>query len=92
MDIANVSGRTLNEICRMLKRRRAEDGFSYRTRDAGRNDPADPSTWGLPIYHGSTWSIVSCIVLYLRTFPKYQSVLSQFGVDPKSIFPEDDVA
>jgi hypothetical protein len=92
MDIADASGQTLNEICRTLKRRRAEDGFSYRTYDAGRNDPTDPSTWSLPVYHGSTWSSVSCIVRYLRAFPNYQSVLSQFGVDPQSIFSEDGVA
>jgi hypothetical protein len=92
MDSTNASGKTLNEICRTLKRRRAEDGFSYRTHDAGRNDLADPSTWSLPVYHCSTWYLVSCIVRYLHAFPNYQSVLSQFGVDPQSIFSEDGVA
>ena len=89
MNIANVNGRTLNEICRMLKRRRAEDGFSYRTHHAGQNDPEDPSTWNLPVGHGLTWITALSIVRYLRAFPRYRGVLSQLGIDLDSILAED---
>ena len=85
LDIANLNGQTLNEICRMLKRRRAEEGFSYRTHHAGLNDPTDPSTWGLPVYHGSKWVTALSITRYLRAFPQYREVLSQFGVNFDSI-------
>jgi hypothetical protein len=88
--VVYLNGRTLNEICRMLKRRRAEDGFSYRTHHAGRNDPADPSTWSLPVYHASTWTTALSISRYLRAFPQYREVLSQFGVDPDSVFVEGE--
>ena len=91
MNIADVNGQTLNEICRALKSRRAEDGFSYRTRHAGRNDPDDPSTWSLPVYHGPTWITALSIIRYLRAFPRYRDVLCQFGVDPKCILNEEDI-
>ena len=91
MDIANASGRTLSEICRMLKSRRAEDGFSYRTHHAGRNDPNDPSTWSLPVCHGKTWLAALSIIRYLRAFPRYQDSLSQFDIDFKTILTEDNV-
>jgi hypothetical protein len=89
MDLTKANGRTLNEICRTLKRRRAEEGFSYRTHHAGRNDPADPSTWSLPVCHGPTWITALSIIHYLRAFPHYCDVLSQFGVDIESILSED---
>jgi len=83
-DIADLNGRTLNEICRMLKRRRAEEGFSYRTHHAVRNDPTDPSTWSLPVYHASKWVTALSITRYLRVFPQYRDVLSRFGVNSDS--------
>jgi hypothetical protein len=89
MDIANVDGRTLNEICRQLKRRRASDGFSYRAYHAGQNDPTDPATWDLPVYHGASWNTALSIVRYLRAFPRYRDALLQFSIDPNSIFAED---
>ena len=92
MDIVNVDGQTLNEICRALKYRRAEDGFSYRTHHAGRNDPVDPSTWSLPVYHGSKWNTISSITRYLQAFPHYRDVLLQFDVDPDSLMAEADEA
>jgi hypothetical protein len=84
-----MNGQILNEICRMLKKRRAEDGFSYRTHHAGQNDPTDPSTWGLPVYHSSKWITVLSIIRFLRAFPQYQDVLCQFEVNPESIHIED---
>ncbi len=90
MDIANATGRMLNNVCRALKQRRAQDGFSYRTRHAGRNDPSDPSTWSLPVCHGPTWLTELSIVRYLRAFPDYQDVLAQFDIDPVSTFVEED--
>ena len=92
MDIANASGQVLNDICRMLKRRRAKEGFSYRTHHSGRNDPSDPSTWSLPVCHGPTWLTRLSIVRYLRAFPNYQDEIVQFGIDPASIFSEENVA
>ena len=89
MDIASVDGRTLNEVCRALKQRRAADGFSYRTRHAGRNDPSDPSTWILPVHHSPTWIIALSVIRYLRAFPRYQDVLSHFGIDADSVFAVD---
>src|SRR3972149_8009762 len=80
MDAPTANGHTLNEICRALKRRRAEDGFSYRTHHAGRNDPSDPSTWDLPVRHCSSWIAALSVAQYLHTFPQYKDVLSQFGV------------
>lgn len=91
MDIANVNSQTLNEICRMLKRCRAEEGFSYRTHHSGKNDPKDPSTWSLPVCHGPAWITALSIIQYLRAFPRYQKVLSQFGINPKSILTEYNV-
>ena len=90
MNIEDVNSRTLNEICRMLKRRRAEDGFSYRTRHAGRNEPNDPSTWSLPIHHGPAWITSLSIVRYLQAFPRYRDVLAQFDIDPRSVFSRED--
>jgi len=86
MNITNASSKTLNEICRALKRRRADDGFSYRTQHAGRNDPANPSTWSLPVYHYPVWIAKSSIIRYLLTFPQYQDVLPQFGINPESVY------
>lgn len=88
MDIRHASGRTLNEICRELKRRRAEDGFSYRTHYADRNDLTDPSTWSLSVYHGPTWITALGIIRYLRAFPRYQAVLSHFGIDVEGVLTE----
>lgn len=89
MNIKDANGRTLNEICRALKRRRAKDGFTYRTRNSGLNDPSDPSTWRLPVYHGKASIISTSIVSYLRAFPWYSDALPQFGIDPASIFAEE---
>jgi hypothetical protein len=91
MDIMNVNGRTLREICRTLKQCRAEDGFSYRTFNAGQDDPSNPSTWSLPVYHGSKWATMLNLKRYLQAFPKYQSILAQFGIDPQSLLVEDHV-
>jgi hypothetical protein len=88
VDIKSVSAQTLHEICRTLKSRRANDGYSYRTHHAGRNDLSDPSTWNLPVYHGSTWVATECIIQYLHTFPHYRDVLSQFGIDDQSMLKE----
>ena len=89
MDIVSADGQTLREVCRTLKRSRTEDGFSYRTHHAGQDDPLDPSTWNLPVYHGAKWATIMSLKRYLRAFPKYQSVLSEFGIDVQSLFVED---
>jgi len=83
--ITNVNSRTLSEICRALKLRGAEDEFSYRTRHIGQNDPDDPSTWNLPVYHCPVWFARFSIVSFLIVFPRYRDVLSQFGINPESI-------
>ena len=88
MNIADVVGRTLTEICRALKVRRAGDGYSYRTHHAGQNDPTDPSTWNLPVYHCPVWLARSSIIRYLIAFARYVDVLSQFGVAPDTILVE----
>ena len=90
MDIASANGRILNNICRALKYRRAEDGFSYRTLHAGRNDPHDPSTWNLPVCHSPTWIIRLSIIRYLHAFPNHQDMLLYFDIDPVSIFTEEN--
>src|SRR5574341_2674093 len=85
MDITTINSRTLNDICRALKHRRVEDGFSYRTRHAGRNDPIDPSTWNLPVYHCPVWFARFSMISYLTAFPRYRDVLSQFRINPESV-------
>ncbi len=91
MNFSEANGQILNDICRALKLRRAEDGFSYRTHSAGRNDPDDPSTWNLPVYHCSVWIVKLSIIHYLRAFPHYCDVLPQFGINPESVFAQGDL-
>ena len=91
MDVSSANGRLLNDICRALKHRRAKDGFSYSAHHAGRNDLNDPSTWNLPVYHGPGWLTKLSIARYLQAFPHYQDVLVEFGIDPSSIFVEENI-